>query len=119
MGGEGGGKGGEESGREREERENSRQGTHTRNKKTHARLRGYARSRHMPTTKKKLTIHESHPASPLYMRYNLRKVGDREGSSGGMGRPHGDRVGVGCGDTIQRPVSAIERPGLAQRLTPR
>ena len=72
-----------------------------------------------PTTKKKLTIHESHPASPLYMRYNLRKVGDREGCSGGMGRPHGDRVGVGCGDTIQRPVSAIERPGLAQRLTPR
>jgi hypothetical protein len=114
WGGRGGVKGGEESGRGREEHENS----HTRNKKTHARLRGYARSRHMPTTKIKLTIHESHPTSPLYMRYNLRKVGDREGSVGGMGRPHGDRVGVGCGD-IERPASAIERPESAQRFTPR
>jgi hypothetical protein len=118
WGGRGGGEGGEESGRGREERENSCQGTHTKKKNSCQPTRIRKVQTHA-NKKKKLTIHESHPANPLYMRYNLRKVGDREGSSGGMGRPHRDRVGVGRGDNIQRPASAIERPGLAQRLTPR
>jgi len=46
---------------------------------------GYARSRHMPT-KKQLTEQETHRTSPLYMRHNLRKVGDREEVWVGWGR---------------------------------